>query len=246
MQNYPLLIAVASHVRYGVSNYFLFKHSFRLTTKRTMLSLSGDGFPPQRANTVKSVSKSWRNNGCKNASPIGSIMITAWFSDCLVACQTVSHHISHITLELFSVGRVVQICEHDWQHEYFVLENGLTHWGRVTHICVGKLTIIGSDNGLSPGRRQAIIWTNAGILSIEPLGTNFSEILIGIQIFSLKKMRLKMSSAKWRPFCLGLNVLRNVVCCVRICLKFRQACFIKNSHVTKKSSWMNFMKFSLK
>ena len=37
---------------------------------------------------------------------------------------------------------------------------------------------IGSDNGLSPGRRQAIIWTNVGILLIEPLGTNFSEILI--------------------------------------------------------------------
>ena len=83
----------------------------------------------------------------------------------------------------------------------------LTHWGRVTHICVGILPIIGSENGLSPGRRQAIIWTNAGILVIEPLGTNFSEILIGIQIFSFKKMRLKMSSAKWRPSCLGLNVL---------------------------------------
>ena len=83
----------------------------------------------------------------------------------------------------------------------------LTHWGWVTHICVGKLTIIGSANGLAPGRRQAIIWTNAGILLIEPLGTNFSEILIRIQIFSFKKMRLKMSSAKWRPFCLGLNVL---------------------------------------
>ena len=79
------------------------------------------------------------------------------------------------------------------------------------HIWVGKLTIIGSDNGLSPGRRQAIIWTNAGILLIEPLGTNFSEILIGIQIFSFKKMRLKMASAKWRPFCLGLNVL-NMIC----------------------------------
>ena len=36
----------------------------------------------------------------------------------------------------------------------------LTHWGRVTHICVGNLTIIGSDNGLSPGRRQAD-WTNS-------------------------------------------------------------------------------------
>ena len=83
----------------------------------------------------------------------------------------------------------------------------LTHWGRVTYICVFNLTIIGSDNGLSPTRRQAIIWTNDGILLIEPLGTKFSEILIAIQTFSFKKMYLKMSSAKWRPSCLGLNVL---------------------------------------
>ena len=84
----------------------------------------------------------------------------------------------------------------------------LTHWGRVTHICVSKLIIIGSDNGLSPGRRQAIIWTNVGILLSGPLGTNFSEILTGIETFSFTKMHLKMSSAKWRPFCLCLNVLR--------------------------------------
>ena len=83
----------------------------------------------------------------------------------------------------------------------------LTHWGRVTHICVVKLTIIGSDNGLSPGRRQAIIWTNAGILLIGPLGKNFIEILIGIQIFSFKKMHFKISSGKCRPSCLELNVL---------------------------------------
>ena len=82
----------------------------------------------------------------------------------------------------------------------------LTHWGRVTHICVGNLTIIGSDNGLSPGRRQAIIWSKARILLIEPLRTNFSEILIEIHTFSFKKMHLKMSSGKWRPFCLGLNI----------------------------------------
>ena len=67
----------------------------------------------------------------------------------------------------------------------------LTHWGRVAHMCVSKLTIIGSENGLSPGRRQVIIWTNAGILLIRPLGTNFSEILIGIQTFSLTKMHSK-------------------------------------------------------
>ena len=83
----------------------------------------------------------------------------------------------------------------------------LTHWGQVAHICISKLTIIGSDNGLSPGQRQAIIWSNAGILLIGPLWTNFSEILIEIHTFPLKKMHLKMSSGKWRPFCLGLNVL---------------------------------------
>ena len=83
----------------------------------------------------------------------------------------------------------------------------LTHWGRVTHKCVGKLTSIGSDNGLSPGRRQAIIWTNGGILLIGPLGTNFSEILIKIHRFSFMKMHLKMSSGKWWQFYLGLNVL---------------------------------------
>ena len=89
---------------------------------------------------------------------------------------------------------------------------GLTHWGRVTHICVSKLTIIGSDNGLPPDRRQAIIWTNAGLMLIGPFGTNFGEILIEILTFSFKKMRLKVSSAKRRPFCLGLNVLICVFC----------------------------------
>ena len=145
------------------------------------------------------------------------------------------------------------------------------------HICFSKLIIIGSDNGLSPDRHQAIIWTNAGILSIWPLGANqyicvimsamasqitsltivystvysgadqrkhqssaslafvrgihrwpvnslhkgpvtrkmfpfddvimFSEISIEIPIFSFNKMHIKMSSGKWRSFCLGINML---------------------------------------
>ena len=76
------------------------------------------------------------------------------------------------------------------------------------YIFIGNLTIIGSDNSLLPGRRQAIIWTNDEILLIGPLGTNFSEILIKILTVSFKKMRLKGSSAKWQPFCLGLSVLK--------------------------------------
>ena len=67
--------------------------------------------------------------------------------------------------------------------------------------------MIGSDNGLSPDRRQAINWTNAGILLNGTLRTNFSEFLIQILPFSFKKMRLKVSSVKWRPFCLGLSVI---------------------------------------
>ena len=88
----------------------------------------------------------------------------------------------------------------------------LSQWGRVMHICFSKVIIIGSDNGLWPGRCQAIIWTNAWILLIGLLGTNFSEILIETDRFSFKKMHLKMSSGKWRPSCLGLNVLK--LCCI--------------------------------
>ena len=84
----------------------------------------------------------------------------------------------------------------------------LTHWGRVTHICVGILIIVGSDNGLSPDQRQAIIWANDGRLLIGPLETHFSEIF-NLWIF-IQEMRLKMSSEKWQPSCLGLNVLMSV------------------------------------
>ena len=107
--------------------------------------------------------------------------------------------------------------------KYFILyTHHLTHWGQVAHICVSRLTIIGSDNGLSPGRRQAIIWTNTGILLNRPLGTKFNEMLIEILTFPFKKMRLKVSSAKWRPCCLGLNVLtyalvHNWGCCHSRC-----------------------------
>ena len=66
----------------------------------------------------------------------------------------------------------------------------LTPWGRVTQICVGNLTTIGPDNG---------------ILLIRTLWTSFNEILSEINTFSLRKMYLKRSSAKWPPFCLRPN-----------------------------------------
>ena len=80
----------------------------------------------------------------------------------------------------------------------------LTHWGRATHICISKLTIIGSDNGLAP----TIVWTNSRILLIRTLvNKKVSETLSEIHIFSFKKIHLKMSSGKWRPFWFGLNLL---------------------------------------
>ena len=129
----------------------------------------------------------------------------------------------------------------------------LTHWGRVTHICVSKLTIIGADNGLSPGRHQAIIWTNAGILLIRTSGTNFSEISSEIHTFSFKKIHSKMSSAKWHPFYLGLNELIQwqmanrvvsvvllavtlTVCCANSQCKTTETCQLENTRGTSTAS----------
>ena len=87
----------------------------------------------------------------------------------------------------------------------------LTHWDRVTYICVSNLTIIGSDNGLSSGRRQDIIWTNARILLTGPLGTNFSEVLVEIGSFSFKEMHFKNVVRKLAAICRGLNELITTV-----------------------------------
>ena len=109
------------------------------------------------------------------------------------------HHFQTNASQLWMITKCIWIIpkNHCFARSHFFHIFSLNHWGRVTHICVGNLAIIGSHNGLSPGRRQAIIWTSAGILLIGPLGTNFSDISIE---FPLKKMRLKGSSAEWRPF----------------------------------------------
>ena len=64
-----------------------------------------------------------------------------------------------------------------------VQQSQVTRCCWVTHVCVSKLIIIGSDNALSPGWCHAIIWTNPGIFLNGPLGTNFREILIEIHAF---------------------------------------------------------------
>ena len=87
-----------------------------------------------------------------------------------------------------------------------------------------KLTIIGSDNGLSHGRHQAIIWTDAVILLIKPLGINLNVVLIEMYTFSWKN-DLKKSSGIWRTFCLGLNELMALVCAV-----YHGRCWHTNDH----------------
>ena len=85
----------------------------------------------------------------------------------------------------------------------------------MTHLCVGNLTIVGSDNGLSPGRRKAIIWTNAGILSIAPYKQgNFCR---NRHIFILKNafqnVIWEMTAILSRPQCVKTSFL----ICVNIC-----------------------------
>ena len=93
-------------------------------------------------------------------------------------------------------------------HWYSVWIYCIIYWSQVRYACISNFATIGTDNRLSPGRHQAIIGTNAGILFIRNLGRSFTEIKSEIHTFSFKKIHLKMSSAKWRPFCLDLNVLK--------------------------------------
>ena len=72
------------------------------------------------------------------------------------------------------------------------------------------ITTIGSDNGLAPGWRLAIIWTNTGILLNEPIGTNCSEIKIKTHTYSFKKLQLEMPSRNLWQFRLCLNVLTHI------------------------------------
>ena len=57
-----------------------------------------------------------------------------------------------------------------------------------------------SDNGLEPVCCQIITWNKTGLLSIRLSGTKVNEFWIGILIFSLKKIPLKILSLKWGHF----------------------------------------------
>ena len=137
-------------------------------------------------------------------------MMQIW--QCFNCFQLVSRPV-WCTIAMFQKNYLNWAYYHWWYWHSKLIYVILAHWSRVTHIYVSKLTITGSDNGLLPGQCQAFIWTNAEILLIWSIETKFSDILIKIHTYSFKKIQLKMSSGKFRPFCLSLNVWMILALC---------------------------------
>ena len=143
-----------------------------------------------------------------------NVLLWGWKTILLITLNKQSPFILNITYSIWEVDPLYHILNSRMRERQYKWKTPskwrtLTHWDRGTYTCVGNLTLIGSDNGLSPVRRQAVIWSNAWILSIGSSGTNSSETLFEIHTFSFKKMYVNRSSAKWRPFWLGLTVLSN-------------------------------------
>ena len=82
---------------------------------------------------------------------------------------------------------------------------------------------------------------DARILITEPMGTNFCEILIKIYAFSFRKMHLMMLYGKWRPFCLGLNVLRHVLYLLCIYILSSNIKMKQLSKVHVNPWWLNIL-----
>ena len=116
------------------------------------------------------------------------------------------HFVTSSNVHLYRVGHKpllkVMITQFINVYKHLSAKKILTH---LSHIYASwNWVSIGSGNGLSPVRRQAINWTNGCLLPIGHLETNFIEILIKIQNFSF----MKMPSLKWPPFCPGGDELR--------------------------------------
>ena len=128
-------------------------------------------------------------------APLGHSKLTHWGRDKMAA-------ISQTTLSIaFSWLKMLEFrLNFHWS---LFLRVQLTHWGWVTHICVSKLIITGSDNGLSPGRRQAIMWTNAGILLIGPLGKFNQNSNISIHENAIESVVCEMAAILSRPLCVN-------------------------------------------
>ena len=89
--------------------------------------------------------------------------------------------------------------------------NGLINWGRVTHICVSKINHHWSREWFVAWSAPSHYLNQCWIIVHWNLKNKLQWNLNKICTFTFKKMHLKMSSVKWRPFCLGLNMLRTII-----------------------------------
>ena len=86
--------------------------------------------------------------------------------------------------------------------------NVLTHWGRVTHICISKITIIGSDNGLSPWTAPSHYLNQCWNIVNWTLGNKLQwnlnrNLYIFIQENPLENVVWKMAAILSRPQCVN-------------------------------------------
>ena len=120
---------------------------------------------------------------------------------------------------------------------------------------------IDSGNGLTAMWRQAIPWSNAVLLSFGLVGTNFSEIWIKMQSFSIKKIHLKMLYTKHQSFCGHMayrsrSTLDQIMphclmvpsrylnqCCLIISIVLRHSSEISQPSITKISLKITYLKF---
>ena len=126
------------------------------------------------------------------------IMECYWFHLCCICYQSSSITycvIFHQDIKRFNSIAVISMYSH-----YVIVAK----WQIYASV---NWATFGSDNCLVPGRHQAIVWTNAGVLLSRPSETNFCEILIVIHISTSKKMNLILLFTKCWPFCLSPNVL---------------------------------------
>ena len=111
-------------------------------------------FPAQMASNAENVSIWWRHHFLEEASgnmahdALGMLLDVLYFcmihimSGCQLYRLEIKYSLSSQSKEPYPAKQ--------FQYAF----SRLTQWGRVTHICVGNLSIIGSDNRLSPGRHR--------------------------------------------------------------------------------------------
>ena len=128
-------------------------------------------------------------------------ILTSWHDEFIYLNddETFSFVLTSVKFTIFILVRWISLSV-VWKKKW-ICNMPATHRGRVTHICATKLDhpSLAQIIGLSPVRRQAIIWTNAGILWNGIYGTISIEILIESRAFSFKK-HFKMSPTKLLPF----------------------------------------------